>query len=188
MNRLIRTAVALLLGFSLVAAACSDDDSSNGSSSADDSTPSTAEVSEEIVVADAWARTSAMGQDLGAAYMVITGGAEDDALVSGSVPADIAGEVQLHETTDGSAGASTDDSMGDMGGDMAGGGGETMMGMREVTQIDIPAGAEVRLEPGGYHVMLLDLPAPLTEGQTFDLTLTFEQAGEIVVPVEVRER
>ena len=43
------------------------------------------------------------------------------------------------------------------------------------------------LEPGGYHIMLLDISTPLELGETFDVTLTFENAGEQVVEVEVRE-
>ncbi|MFZ8900881.1 MAG: copper chaperone PCu(A)C [Ilumatobacteraceae bacterium] len=43
------------------------------------------------------------------------------------------------------------------------------------------------LKPGGYHVMIFDLVAPLEIGQTFDVTLTFEKAGDVIVPVEVRE-
>ncbi|MCU0274542.1 MAG: copper chaperone PCu(A)C, partial [Acidimicrobiales bacterium] len=61
------------------------------------------------------------------------------------------------------------------------------MTMRPVDGIDLPAGEAVALEPGGLHVMLLDLPAPLEIGQTYELTLTFEQAGEQTVTVEVRE-
>lgn len=61
------------------------------------------------------------------------------------------------------------------------------MMMREIEELTLPAGETVSLEPGGYHVMLLDLPGPLETGETFDLTLTFANAGEQVVSVEVRE-
>ncbi|MGA0957927.1 MAG: copper chaperone PCu(A)C, partial [Ilumatobacteraceae bacterium] len=59
--------------------------------------------------------------------------------------------------------------------------------MREVEGIDIMGGAMFMLKPGGYHVMIFDLVAPLEIGQTFDVTLTFEKAGDVIVPVEVRE-
>ena len=62
-----------------------------------------------------------------------------------------------------------------MGGDDMGMGGMTM---REVARIPLPAGEAVTLEPGGYHVMLLELAAPLTAGQTFPVTLTFEEARD----------
>jgi hypothetical protein len=45
----------------------------------------------------------------------------------------------------------------------------------------------VSLEPGGYHIMLLDLAEPLEDGDTFELTLRFEQAGEMDLTVDVRE-
>ena len=63
----------------------------------------------------------------------------------------------------------------------------TMM-MGEVPAIDVPAGATVMLEPGGYHIMLMNLAAPLETGQEFDVVLTFEAAGDVTVPVEVREQ
>jgi len=66
-------------------------------------------------------------------------------------------------------------------------GGEEAMVMQEVKGgLEIPAGKTVELAPGGYHVMLMELAAPLKEGSTFDLTLTFEKAGEKTVSVEVR--
>ena len=63
----------------------------------------------------------------------------------------------------------------------------TMM-MGEVPAIDVPAGATVMLEPGGYHIMLMNLAAPLETDQEFDVVLTFEAAGDVTVPVEVREQ
>ena len=46
--------------------------------------------------------------------------------------------------------------------------------MRAVTALDLPAGKAVELKPGGYHVMLLDLKAPLKEGDAVDLSLVVE--------------
>jgi hypothetical protein len=62
-----------------------------------------------------------------------------------------------------------------------------MMEMRPVEEIPVAAGELVALEPGGYHIMLLDLGEPLEVGDQFEVTLTFEQAGELDVTVEVRE-
>ena len=143
-----------------------------------------------IGISDPWARTSAMSQTMGAAYMTITGGSEDDRLVSASVPADVAAEAQLHETvmaSDSEEDMETTEGMGtseDMGTteDMG-----DQMTMREVEAIDVPADETVDLEPGGYHVMLIDLAAPLEAGSTFELTLDFENAGEQVVEVTVRD-
>ena len=59
--------------------------------------------------------------------------------------------------------------------------------MHELTSIDVPAGGSLVLDPAGYHLMLTDLAAPLETGETFDLTLRFEAAGDATVTVEVRD-
>jgi hypothetical protein len=61
-----------------------------------------------------------------------------------------------------------------------------VMETRSVPQLDIPAGGEVELRPGGFHVMLIGLNQELTPGGTINVTLQFEQAGEIAVQAEVR--
>jgi copper(I)-binding protein len=62
------------------------------------------------------------------------------------------------------------------------------MQMRAVPAIDLPAGATLRLRHGGdTHVMLLDLKAPLKEGDRFPITLRFEHAGEREVMVWVQQ-
>ena len=140
----------------------------------------------DLSIADVWARASADGQTTGAAYLTITGGDDDDRLVAASAPTAIAATTQLHEIVAAEDPEGGDDmAEGDMGGDDMGMGGA--MTMREIDGLDVPAGEEVALEPGGYHVMLLDLAEPLEAGDTFELTLTFEQAGEKTVEVEVRD-
>lgn len=52
-----------------------------------------------------------------------------------------------------------------------------IMKMRAVPALDLPAGKAVDLKPGGYHVMLLDLKAPLKAGDTVALTLVIEGQG-----------
>ncbi len=77
-----------------------------------------------------------------------------------------------------------------MGADDDGGGGGMDMGgmtMREVESIPLPAGEAVALEPGAYHIMLLDLAAPLEAGDTFTVSLTFEGGATKDVEVEVRD-
>ena len=61
------------------------------------------------------------------------------------------------------------------------------MEMVPVDTIELPAGEAVAFAPGGLHVMLLELPAPLELDQTFTLTLTFEKAGTRDVEVTVRD-
>jgi copper(I)-binding protein len=188
----------MLLG----AAACSTDDTTAST----DTSAAVDTAADGVTVSGVWARTSPTSADNGAAYMTITA-TEDDELLSASVPDTIATEVQLHESSmggtddttadgtsgdmdaetsddsmaDGSSGAMgddmTDDTMGGMGGEMT---------MQEVQAIPVTAGEDTVLEPGGYHVMLLGLVEPLAEGDTFDITLKFANAGELTVTAEVR--
>ena len=183
-------------------AACSSDDSS----------------SESVAVNDVWTRVTAPTATTGAVYMNLES-ADGDRLVSASVPSDVAGKTEIHETTGsdsmdgesegdmdpgttmegGIAVEPADDSEGDMNGesgdgsmeDMDGDSGdmpEAMMGMRQLEDgLELPAGEQVSLEPGGYHVMMLELKQPIEEGDTVEVTLTFENAGEVQVEAEARE-
>lgn len=60
------------------------------------------------------------------------------------------------------------------------------MGMRPVRSIPIEPGATLRLAPGGYHIMLIDLKGPLRAGRRVPVRLHFAHAGWITVRSEVR--
>jgi len=62
-----------------------------------------------------------------------------------------------------------------------------MMRMRQIHTVDIAPKSTTQLKPGGMHIMLMGLKAPLTQGQTFTLNLVFEQTGTVAVPVLVRD-
>ncbi len=62
-----------------------------------------------------------------------------------------------------------------------------IMRMRQLPGIDLPAGGKTALEPGGNHIMLIGLKAPLKEGDKFPLTLTFAKAGKVEVEVIVQK-
>jgi copper(I)-binding protein len=110
-----------------------------------------------------WARASAGATRTGAVYMTIRNTAANvDRLIGVSTP--VADRVELH----------THVAEGDV------------MKMRKIDGVDLKSNAAVELKPGGLHVMLFDLKAPLGEGQRFPLTLGFEKAGEVSVQVEVR--
>ncbi len=113
-------------------------------------------------VQEPWARPTVAGQAAGGGYFRIVGGAVADKLVSAS--SDVAGRVELHSMT--------------MDGNV--------MRMRQIDSIDIPAGKTVELQPGGLHVMFMDLKAPLATGSSFPLTLRFEKAGELKLAVKVQ--
>jgi periplasmic copper chaperone A len=118
-----------------------------------------------INIADAWARPVIGQGKVTAAYMTITNAGEsDDALLGATSPK--AEKVELHQTK-----------MGDGG----------VMQMRPVEGgIKVPAGDEVQLAPGGYHLMVMGLGEPLKEGDDLPLTLEFVRAGSIDLLVPVR--
>lgn len=194
----IGLAVVVLATTGLVACGDDSDDSAD--------TTTTEAAAAKLEVSDVWARPveDLTAKDTSAIYMVIKGGDEDDALVKASVPSDVAGTVELHETVaaDESSTTAMEGDMestttmagdmestttamdGDMGDDMGDSG---MMTMQPVESIPVPAGETVELKPGGYHVMLLEVKKVLAVGDTIDVTLTFEKAGEITTTAEVRE-
>ncbi len=171
-NRINRRLVGVTLVASLALVACGDDTSTSDPATSDTEMDMPSMTS-EIEITGAWARTSPTMASTGAAYMTIMS-MNGDRLVGASVDASIADHAEVHEVV-----MANDSDMGDMSsGEMV---------MREVDGIDVPAGGMVMLKPGGYHVMIIDLVAPLEMGQTFDVTLTFDKAGDVVVPVEVRD-
>lgn len=118
---------------------------------------------DDVQVDGAWSRPTPAGTTVGAVYFRVEAGA-DDALTGVSVAADVADGAQLHMTMEGS-------------------GGTTMM--HAVERLELPADAEVVLEPRGYHVMLLELVEPLAVGDTFEMTLEFAESPDLTVAVEV---
>lgn len=107
----------------------------------------------QVVVANAWVRATVPQQKSTGAFMQIKS-PTDVKLVSVSTPA--AGVAEVHEMA--------------MDGDV--------MRMRPVTALAVSAGKPVELKPGGYHVMLMDLKAPLKTGDAVPLTLVFEGADK----------
>lgn len=106
-----------------------------------------------VSVTDAWARATMPGQQVSGAYMQIQADA-DARLVSVSSPA--VPRVEVHEMK------------------MDGG----VMRMREVKSIDLPKGKTVSLEPGGFHIMLMNLKKPIAAGDVIPLTLVVESGGK----------
>jgi periplasmic copper chaperone A len=117
--------------------------------------------SAQIEVTNAWARATPGRSEVGAAYVTVQSPTADR-LVAVSSP--VATKAELHTMT------------------MSG----TVMQMRPVAAIDIPAGQPVTLAPDGLHIMLEGLKKPLRAGQSFPLTLTFEKAGKKTVKVAVQ--
>ncbi len=62
------------------------------------------------------------------------------------------------------------------------------MKMQQVANIPLPPASTVELKPGSLHVMMFGLSRELKAGDTFDVTLKYEKAGEQTVKVSVRPR
>lgn len=187
------TAAGLLLsGGLLLATACSSstETSSGTTTTAGRATGTTATAAKGISIADPWCRATAETATTGACYMVISNtGSTAEKLTKVTVPSSVAAEAQLHETVM-SGGGTTGTTMkmgeGTTGTTMGGMGGGAMQ-MQEVSSIEIPANGKVELKPGGYHIMLIELAAPLKKGETVELTLTFDKADKVTVQAPVRD-
>ena len=136
--------------------------------------PACGDDSGGVEVTDAWSRGGQAGANA-AVYFTLESG-DGDVLTGVSADSSIAADAQLHETVMADMGDDTsDDGMDDMGGAMT---------MEPVDEVEVPAGGTVAFEPGGHHVMLVNLTSTLEVGATFDITLHFENAGDVVVEVE----
>jgi len=114
-------------------------------------------------VEDPWLRSTPNG--IGAAYFTITMPGDDRLIAADTDPA-IADRIEVHEVIED----------------------EGRMLMRETDGgIPLPAGEPVTLRPGGFHLMLLDMPEMLQVGSRVTLTLRFAEADPITVTAEVRE-
>ena len=116
----------------------------------------------QVQVEGAWARVSVQGQKSTGAFMKLTA-RDNTRLVSASTP--VAGFAEVHEMK--------------LDGDV--------MKMRAVQGgLELPAGKAVELKPGGYHVMLMDLKAPLSKDAVVPMTLVFRDAKGVESRQEVR--
>lgn len=118
---------------------------------------SAAERVGDLVIDTPWTRATPPAANVAAGYLTITNtGATADRLIGGSAP--FAGRVEIHEMA-------MDDGV---------------MRMRELDRgLAVPPGETVNLEPGGFHVMFMELGEPLAAGTTVRATLRFEQAGAV---------
>lgn len=117
-----------------------------------------------ITVTDARAFATAPSATTGAIFAtLVNGGSDADFLLSAK--SDVDATVEIHQTyEDPQTGATL---------------------MRKTAGVDVPANGQTRLEPTGFHIMLLGLTQPLVEGETFNVTLHFREAGDVVVPVTI---
>jgi len=114
-----------------------------------------------VKVEGAWARATVQGQKGTGAFMSLT---SKDATQLVGVSSPVAGVAEVHEMK--------------MEGDV--------MKMRALPLLDLPAGKKVELKPGGYHVMLMDLKAPLAKDSTVPVTLLFKDAKGVESKLELK--
>ena len=108
----------------------------------------------QVKVEGAWARATVQGQKATGAFMKLTA-PQATRLVAVSTP--VAGVAEIHEMKmDGS-----------------------VMQMRAMPVLELPANQAIELKPGSYHLMLMDLKAPLMKDSSVALTLTFKDAKGI---------
>jgi periplasmic copper chaperone A len=108
-------------------------------------------VAAPVQAENAWVRATVVGQKATGAFMRLTASSASRLVRAESAAA---GVTEIHEMK--------------MEGDV--------MKMRAIAGLDLPAGQAVELKPGGYHVMLMDLKAPLAQGTQVPLTLVFQDA------------
>lgn len=118
-----------------------------------------------VEIKDAWIRGTVAGQKVAGAFMSLTS-RSPARLVAAASP--VARVAEIHNSR------------------MEGG----VMRMLAVDAIDLPANRTVKLAPGGFHLMLIDLKRTLKAGERVPLRLTFELAGgkreTVEVTIEVR--
>ncbi len=116
-----------------------------------------------VHITEAWAPPSLKGVKNGVAFVTIANDADQpDTLTGAETPSAASAELHTHE----------------MQGDV--------MQMRAVKSITIPANETVAMQPGGLHIMLLQLNHELKEGDTVPLILHFEHTGDIKTEAKVR--
>lgn len=118
---------------------------------------------QNLEIIGAFARASPKMVSAGAGFMTIRSLGDSDRLLGFSSPACENPELHTHIHDNG------------------------MMRMRQVESIEIPAGGAATLEPGGLHLMFIDLVGELVEGESVDVILTFEKAGEVSISLPVKK-
>ncbi len=121
----------------------------------------------EIGIEDPWARPTAPNADSAAFYVTFENNSgEDDLLIDGYSPA--CGTIEIHRTD------MVDDVM--------------TMSRATVADLSVGNGDSLVMEPGGLHVMCLDLLEPFVEGETASLELTFDKTGVLTFDVPIEQR
>jgi hypothetical protein len=104
----------------------------------------------DITIDDAWVRSAPPGASVLGGYMTILNNSNKPIMLTG-ISSDAAETTELHQTTQHNG----------------------MSRMRPIKQVEIPGHGQLKLEPGGYHLMLNKPRHALQPGDAVDFTLTF---------------
>ncbi len=128
--------------------------------------PSIAQVKAgELTIKDPVMRAVAPGVANTAGYLTVANaGAKPDKLLSAACACARSVEIHLSHVMDGTA------------------------MMMPSSPVEVPAGGQVSFAPGGYHLMVVGLKAPLSDGGVQTLTLKFQHGGTVMVPFQVRAK
>jgi len=116
------------------------------------------EPSKGIIVSNAWVQAMPPSQTTSAAYLTITNNSLKE-IVLVSATSEVAGAVEIHQMSDRNG----------------------MMKMAMAAQLPIPAQGKVSLQPGGFHIMLINLKRAVNNGDIVPITLHFQDGSSIVV-------
>jgi hypothetical protein len=122
-----------------------------------------AEMGKGVLVKNAWVQAMPPSQKISAAYMTIAN-KSFKAVTIVSASSDTAGATEIHQ-------------MSDMNG---------MMHMAMAQNLHIPAQGEITLQPGGFHIMLINLKKPVSKGDIVPIMLHFQDGDTIIVKAEVK--
>ncbi len=117
----------------------------------------------EVIVEDAWIRGLPPGVPNASAYMTLTNSGTEEVVLTGAT-SPIAGSVMLHGTMNH----------------------DGVLHMMHLESVAIPAGAELKLESGGTHLMLMELKAAPAPGTEVELTLQFADGTSQALQLPVR--
>ncbi|KJB90796.1 hypothetical protein N826_34525 [Skermanella aerolata KACC 11604] len=116
----------------------------------------------DLVIEQAWARATTLSAKTGATYLAVRNtGSQPDRILFIETP--VAGNAVAHQTR--------------QEGDVS--------RMSETGPLSISPGGTLEMKPGAMHIMLMELSGGLKVGQQFPLTITFEKAGKVEVPVKI---
>lgn len=164
LTRTLRAVCALTLGLSLAACGSDTGTPAGESSSSSSSTSSSSSSTSALTLTDGWVK--ATGEDMTGAFGTLKNTGDEDVVLTGGT-SDLAGMVEMHVMTKDADGQ--------------------MVMTKAEEGHTIPAGGELVLEPGGAHIMLMELTDEVVAGEDYEITVTTKDGEEIPLTFAGRE-